>query len=179
LRFNTAKYVCPSMKKPRLYSYVASAFMIISADLCFVFLHASIESIFRHARPFHSANGGNFALNLPLFVSLNEVFCNTLALSSEPLTVLLSCRDSFGLSIAYLLRHVRKQKAELILALESKQNFDQQLHAFKKEVGRFITLDFDEQVMKQVLQRLIHKIEVFEGERIKIHYNLSNPYAIN
>ncbi|NGM83855.1 hypothetical protein G5B47_15665 [Paenibacillus sp. 7124] len=67
-----------------------------------------------------------------------------------------------------------------MLALESKQNFDQQLHAFKKEVGRFITLDFDdEQVMKQVLQRLIHKIEVFEGERIKIHYNLSNPYAIN
>jgi len=72
------------------------------------------------------------------------------------------------------------KKAELILVLESKQNCDQQLHAFKKEVGRFITLDFDdEQVMKQVLQRLIHKIEVFEGERIKIHYNLSNPYATN
>ncbi|SEO69664.1 Site-specific DNA recombinase [Paenibacillus sophorae] len=33
------------------------------------------------------------------------------------------------------------KKAELILALESKQNFDQQLHAFKKEVGRFITLE--------------------------------------
>jgi len=105
----------------------------------------------------------------------NEVFGNTLARSSEPLTFLISCRDSFGLSnayrIAFLLRHV---------ALESKQNFDQQLNAFKKEVGRFITLDFDEeQVMKQVLQWLIHKIEVFESERIKIHYNFSNPYATN
>ncbi|MED1825244.1 hypothetical protein, partial [Brevibacillus agri] len=44
----------------------------------------------------------------------------------------------------------------------------------------FINLDIeDEQVLKQVLQRLIHQIEVFEGGKIKIHYNLSQPLPSN
>ncbi|UFJ63181.1 hypothetical protein [Brevibacillus sedimenti] len=72
------------------------------------------------------------------------------------------------------------KKAELKSALESRKDFNEQLQAFMKEVERFIKLDIDdEQVLKQVLQRLIHKIEVFEGGKIKIHYNLSHPLPLN
>ncbi len=68
------------------------------------------------------------------------------------------------------------KKAELQSALEAKKDLNEQQQSFRKEVERFFNLDIDdEQVMKQILQRLIHKIEVFESGKIKIHYNLSNP----
>lgn len=68
------------------------------------------------------------------------------------------------------------RKAELEKALEARKDLAQQQQAFRKEVERFIDLDIeDEQVLKQVLQRLIHKIEVFKGGKIKIRYNLSHP----
>lgn len=80
--------------------------------------------------------------------------------------------------IAQQQQELANKKAELLLAFESRQDLTARLQAFKKEVERFITLDIDdEQVMKQLLQRLIHKIEVFEGGKIKIHYNLSLPLA--
>ncbi|ELK39462.1 hypothetical protein ACEF06_20365 [Brevibacillus agri] len=82
--------------------------------------------------------------------------------------------------IAQQQQDLANKKAELILALEARQDLNEQLQAFRKEVERFTNLDIDdEQVMKQVLQRLIHKIEVFEGGKIKIHYNLSNPFPSN
>lgn len=66
--------------------------------------------------------------------------------------------------IAQQQQDLANKKAELILALEARQDLTEQLQAFRKEVERFTNLDIDdEQVMKQVLQRLIHKIEVFEG----------------
>jgi len=44
---------------------------------------------------------------------------------------------------------------------------EEQLHASKKQVYRFAKLDIDnEQVMKQVLQRFIKKIEINEDETI-------------
>ncbi|MFS0918552.1 recombinase family protein [Brevibacillus sp. 179-C 1.1 NHS] len=72
------------------------------------------------------------------------------------------------------------KKAELQSALEARKDLNEQLQAFRKEVERFIALDIDdEQVLKQVLRRLIHQIEVFEGGKIKIQYNLSNPLPSN
>ncbi|NIK78715.1 hypothetical protein FHS15_003861 [Paenibacillus castaneae] len=63
---------------------------------------------------------------------------------------------------------------------EARQELTEQLLVFKNEIERFSTLDIDDvQVMKHVLKRLIYKIEVFEGEKIKIHYNLSNPLTQN
>ncbi|MEJ8548651.1 recombinase zinc beta ribbon domain-containing protein [Brevibacillus borstelensis] len=77
-------------------------------------------------------------------------------------------------------QELANKKAELIVLLEARQDLAEQLHVFKKEVERFSTLDIgDAQVMKHVLQRLIQKIEVFEGGKIKIHYNLSNPLPQN
>ncbi|GAB6928869.1 site-specific resolvase TndX [Paenibacillus sp. JCM 10914] len=77
-------------------------------------------------------------------------------------------------------QELANKKAELIVLLEARQDLSEQLHVFKKEVERFSTLDIgDVQVMKHVLQRLIQKIEVFEGGKIMIHYNLSNPLSQN
>ncbi|CAI8993706.1 hypothetical protein EMIT07CA2_70225 [Brevibacillus sp. IT-7CA2] len=72
------------------------------------------------------------------------------------------------------------KKVELQLTLEAKKDLNEQLQTFRKEVEHIVKLDInDELVMKQVLQRLIHKIEVFEGGKIKIHYNLSHPLSSN
>lgn len=77
-------------------------------------------------------------------------------------------------------RDLANKKAKLQSALEARNDLNEQLKIFKKEVERFINLDIDdEHVLKQVLQRLIHKIEVFEGGKIKIHYNLSHPLPLN
>lgn len=72
------------------------------------------------------------------------------------------------------------RKIELEQALEARRDLAQHQQAFRKEVERFIDLDIDdEQVLKQFLQRLIDKVEVFEGGKIKIHYNLSHPHPSN
>ncbi|WP_309478858.1 hypothetical protein [Brevibacillus agri] len=77
-------------------------------------------------------------------------------------------------------QNLANKKAELQSSLEVRKDLNEQLQAFKKEVERFINLDIeDEQVLKQVLLRLIHQIEVFEGGKIKIHYNLSHPLPSN
>ncbi|MEF3310760.1 recombinase family protein [Paenibacillus sp. GYB004] len=77
-------------------------------------------------------------------------------------------------------QELANKKAELQSSLDAKKDLNEQLQAFRNEVERFTNLDIDdEQVMKQVLQRLIHKIEVFEGGKIKIHYNLSAPLPSN
>lgn len=76
--------------------------------------------------------------------------------------------------IAQQQQELANKKNELQSALETRKDTTEQLQIFKYEVERFINLDIDdENVLKQVLQRLISKIEVFEGEKIKIHYNLS------
>ncbi|MED1914450.1 hypothetical protein [Brevibacillus sp. DP1.3A] len=72
------------------------------------------------------------------------------------------------------------KKAELIIALEERNNLTGRKEAFRKEVERFTDLDInDEQVLKQVLQRLIQTIEVFEDGKIFISYRLSNPLPPN
>lgn len=61
------------------------------------------------------------------------------------------------------------KKAELIVALEEGKNLAERKEAFRKEVKRFIDLDIsNEQVLKQILQRLIQTIEVFENGKIKM-----------
>ncbi|OBY76745.1 recombinase [Paenibacillus sp. KS1] len=72
------------------------------------------------------------------------------------------------------------RKAELELLLEEKKDTEEQLRAFQKQITRFSKLDIDNQeVMKQVLQRLIQKIEVNEDGSIKvIHYNISRPQSV-
>ncbi len=73
-----------------------------------------------------------------------------------------------------------QKKAEIENLLETKNDIEEQLGAFRKQISRFTKLDIDdEQVLKQVLQRLIQKIEVNEDGLIKvIHYNISRPQSV-
>jgi len=64
--------------------------------------------------------------------------------------------------------------------LEERNNLAERKEAFRKEFERFTDLDInDEQVLKQILQRLIRTIEVFKDGKIIINYNLSNPLPSN
>lgn len=76
--------------------------------------------------------------------------------------------------IAQQQKELAVKKAELLSALSTRKDTTEELQFFKKEVEHFANLDIDdEQVLKQVLQRLINKIEVYEEGKVKIHYNLS------
>lgn len=51
---------------------------------------------------------------------------------------------------------------------------EEQIHAFKKHIVRLANLDIDnEHVLKQILQRLVNRIEVSENGSLKIHYNIT------
>jgi site-specific DNA recombinase len=70
------------------------------------------------------------------------------------------------------------KKAKLQSALEQREDFNVKIQYFRKEVERFFNIDIDDpQVLKQIIQKLIEKIEVFEGGKIKIYYNLSLPHS--
>jgi len=76
--------------------------------------------------------------------------------------------------ISIQLQELVSKKIGLQSILATKKDNSEQLQTFQKEVERFANMDIeDEQILKQILQRLINKIEVFEGGKIKIHYNLS------
>ncbi|KMN65735.1 hypothetical protein VK96_25795 [Bacillus cereus] len=58
-------------------------------------------------------------------------------------------------------------------ALKARQIDTDQLQTFIKAIEHLSVLDIkDESILKQVLQRLIDAIEIYEGGKIKIHYNL-------
>lgn len=74
---------------------------------------------------------------------------------------------------------LNKQKAELEIKRESKKDTDDHLRAFKRQIDKFARLDIeDDRVMKQLLQTLIHKLEVHMDGSIKIHYNITRPHII-
>ena len=76
--------------------------------------------------------------------------------------------------ISIQLQELANRKVNLQSSLATKKGNTEQLQAFKKEVERFSDLDIaDENILKQVLKRLINKIEILEEGKIKIHYNLS------
>lgn len=69
-----------------------------------------------------------------------------------------------------------KQKVELETRKESKKDTDDHLRAFKRQIDKFARLDIeDDRVLKQLLQTLIHKLEVYKDGSIKIHYNITRP----
>ncbi|MGE6896494.1 recombinase family protein [Priestia flexa] len=71
-----------------------------------------------------------------------------------------------------------QRKIELEAMLENQKDTEQQLRAFKKQIDRFAQLDInDEQIVKQVLHGLIHKIQVHEGGSLTIHYNIALPLS--
>lgn len=76
-------------------------------------------------------------------------------------------------------RRLTERKVELERMLESKKDTDRYLQDFQRQINKIAKLDInDEQVLKQVIQKLIHKIEVQIDCNIKIHYNIARPLKI-
>ncbi|MFJ7977114.1 hypothetical protein ACIQZI_15700 [Peribacillus sp. NPDC096379] len=76
--------------------------------------------------------------------------------------------------ISIQLQELATKKVGLQSALATKKDHSEQLQAFKKEIECFADKDIeDENILKQDLQKLLNKIEVFEEGKIKIDYNLS------
>jgi len=51
-------------------------------------------------------------------------------------------------------------------------------HVFKTQIAKFANMDIDdESMLKQLLYKIINKIEVHEGGTIKIHYNIARPHV--
>ncbi|WP_018885357.1 recombinase family protein [Paenibacillus massiliensis] len=71
------------------------------------------------------------------------------------------------------------RKIELESLIANKKDTDYQIRAFEKQVSKLLEMDIDnEKVLKQVLHRLIHKIEVYQDSSIKIHFNFMNPHKL-
>ncbi|MGW9123839.1 zinc ribbon domain-containing protein [Paenibacillus chitinolyticus] len=68
------------------------------------------------------------------------------------------------------------RKIELESLIAKRKDTDNHIRAFEKQVSKLLHMDFDnEKVLKQVLHRLIYKIEVYQDSTIKIHFNFLNP----
>ncbi|WP_229699508.1 hypothetical protein [Bacillus cereus] len=75
--------------------------------------------------------------------------------------------------ISIQLQELADRKIHLQSALKARQIDTDQLQTFIKAIEHLSVLDIkDESILKQVLQRLIDAIEIYEGGKIKIHYNL-------
>lgn len=71
------------------------------------------------------------------------------------------------------------RKAELETLIESRKDTERYLHDFQRQVSKIAKLDFDnEQVLKVIIQKLIHKIEVHADGSIKIIYNIARPASL-
>ncbi|WP_262495765.1 recombinase family protein [Paenibacillus sp. B2(2019)] len=110
---------------------------------------------------------------------LNKEFQSLLQLFSEKVIDI----EQFKLQNEYIQdeqTRLSKSKSEFEYILHAKKDTDHQVHAFKRQISRFAKLDIeDEQVLKQVLQRLIQKIEVNEDGTVKtIHYNIAQPQTV-
>jgi site-specific DNA recombinase len=73
----------------------------------------------------------------------------------------------------------RQRELELERLLSKEKDTEVGLHAFRKEIAKFIELNItDEEMLRQVLHRLIDKVEVSKDGSITIHYNFQNPMSM-
>lgn len=71
------------------------------------------------------------------------------------------------------------RKTELERLIESKNDTERYLQEFQHQVNKIAKLDIEnEQVLKQIIQRLISKIEVYADGSIKIIYNITCPASV-
>lgn len=76
------------------------------------------------------------------------------------------------------LTEIQIRKLELLKVVNQNKDMEGQFHAFEKQVIKLLSLDIDDmKILKQVIEKLIHKIEVFDDKSIKIHFNFRNPNA--
>ncbi|WP_181410284.1 recombinase family protein [Paenibacillus sp. tmac-D7] len=68
------------------------------------------------------------------------------------------------------------RKVELSRFIQLDEEKESRFRFFEKQVKTLLSLDFEnEKILKCIVDKLILKIEVYEGGNIKIHYNFRNP----
>ncbi|WP_339289141.1 recombinase family protein [Paenibacillus sp. FSL E2-0201] len=73
-----------------------------------------------------------------------------------------------------------ERKAELMTQVKNEKDLDTNIQVFEKQVKKLLHIDFeDERILKQIVMKLIQKIEVFSDGNIKIHYNIAHPKLIH
>ncbi|MFA1512450.1 recombinase family protein [Priestia aryabhattai] len=71
---------------------------------------------------------------------------------------------------------LQKRLNELNELLLANKNDTDSFSAFQTELKKFVNLKLsNEEILRQMLQTLIKKIEVFSDEKVTIHYNFKNP----
>jgi DNA invertase Pin-like site-specific DNA recombinase len=104
---------------------------------------------------------------------MSQQFNSLLSLHSEGAITILQFKER-NTSLSEQQQELAERKSKLVLQLDEKKDLDKNVQAFKKNVRSFLNLETKNQEdMKQILQRLIQKIEVFEESKIVIHYNLA------
>ncbi|PJN65893.1 hypothetical protein PAEAM_02450 [Paenibacillus sp. GM1FR] len=72
--------------------------------------------------------------------------------------------------------HLTTRRQQLQSYARKEKDIESPLHVFEKQVSQIIHLNIkDEKILKQFIHKLIHKIEVFDSNSIKIHFNFLNP----
>lgn len=65
------------------------------------------------------------------------------------------------------------------MQVKKEKDLNTNIQVFEKQVKNLLHLDIeDEQILKQIVMKLIQKIEVFDDGSLKIHYNITNPNLI-
>lgn len=74
---------------------------------------------------------------------------------------------------------INQRKADLEKQVGERDDMEEQLRDFKKQVTKVARLDIDNvQILKIVIHRLVQKIEISDIGTIKqIHYNFMNPLS--
>lgn len=73
-------------------------------------------------------------------------------------------------------RTLKDRLAEISRLIITEEDNEQYLEAFRLELKKFVNLNIqDKEVLRDILHKLINKIEVFPDGSISIHYNFRNP----
>ncbi|MOA32414.1 hypothetical protein D3C78_1536290 [compost metagenome] len=121
------------------------------------------------------------------FTELNVIRKKTQQLQQEQLELVRALTrkmiddDTFQMSNAALKdeQHALKARATVLETVVSRGEANERImQQFREEVRRFAELQIDnEEALREVLQRLIERIEIELDGGIVIHYNFENPLS--
>ncbi|WP_090799304.1 recombinase family protein [Paenibacillus sp. GP183] len=84
---------------------------------------------------------------------------------------------NLGLKTKQEALELRARELESVVSQE--QENQGSIHAFQLEIERFTQLEIsDEEILREVLHRLIERVEVAEDGSIDIHYDFKNPFLM-
>lgn len=65
------------------------------------------------------------------------------------------------------------------MLLKREKDIDNNVHAFEKQINTLISLNIEDEKLKLTFYKIIDKIEVFEGGKLRMHYSFKDPNNIS